>query len=125
VLLQLPSWLYELRTMRSFFHSASTISIWLLCVFSESFDTACHNALADQLRVPLLSNAADCISLVVRRCEVTCGYALNQSLSHRPRKLHADSPSSVPPGSLDIDSPLRFPIGLLDLCRQRIYAGPP
>jgi hypothetical protein len=49
---------YDLPTMRSFFHSANTISIWLLCVFSGSFVTACHNALMDQLCVPSVSNAA-------------------------------------------------------------------
>ncbi len=35
--------------MRPFFHSASTMSIWLLCVFSGSFVTTLHNSLMDQL----------------------------------------------------------------------------
>ena len=39
--------LYDLRTIKSFFHSAITTSIWLFCVFSGSSVTARHNELVD------------------------------------------------------------------------------
>ena len=49
---------YPLRTIRSFFQSARTTSIWLLCVFSGSSVTARHNELVDQLCFPSIDNAA-------------------------------------------------------------------
>ena len=49
---------YGSRTMSPFFQSASTMSIWLLCVFSGSSVTARHNSLMDHFCLPSISNSA-------------------------------------------------------------------